>query len=108
MVVEDYEKKALSTATYDAGHAVIYPVLGLNGEAGEVAEKVKKVLRDNQGEFSLEKRKEILLEVSDCLWYCTAICRDIGFSLEECMQANIDKLASRKERGVIHGNGDNR
>lgn len=108
MELKEYQEKALETAVYNREHCIIYPALGLNGEAGEVAEKVKKVLRDKHGYYSLESRLEILKEIGDVLWYCNALCRDIGFDLEEAMKMNIEKLQSRKDRGVINGNGDNR
>lgn len=108
MTVFEYQTRALATADYGVGNKIIYPTLGLAGEAGEVAEKVKKVLRDKGGIFDEETKKQILLEISDTLWYINALANDLGYNLEEVMLANIDKLESRKERGVIHGNGDNR
>ena len=89
-------------------YAIVFPALGLNGEAGEVAEKVKKVLRDNEGAFTEEKRQEIAKELGDCLWYVSAMSNDIGYSLEEIGEMNINKLCSRQQRNMIHGNGDNR
>ena len=85
-------------------------VLGLTGEAGEVADKVKKVLRDKNGEFFKDPstREEIMKEIGDVLWYCATLANDLGYSLEEVAEANIKKLSSRKERGMLGGNGDNR
>lgn len=108
MELKEYQEKALSTAVYGAGHSIIYPTLGLTGEAGEVSEKVKKALRDKGGEFSDEYKSEILKEVGDVLWYCNALCRDLGYTLEDCMELNIHKLESRRKRNVINGDGDNR
>lgn len=108
MTFETYEEIALSTKTYGTGQEIIYPTLGLNGEAGEVAEKVKKALRDENGVFSKERKEEIIKELGDCLWYINAIANDIDSSLAEVAQVNIDKLVSRKLRGQIHGDGDNR
>ena len=108
MKINEYQEKALATAIYGVGSQIIYPTLGLTGEAGEVAEKVKKALRDKNGEFSDEYKLEILKEVGDVLWYCNALCRDLGYTLEECMELNIQKLESRKQRNIISGNGDNR
>jgi NTP pyrophosphatase (non-canonical NTP hydrolase) len=82
---------------------VLYPTLGLCGESGEVAEKVKKQVRD--GVFN---RHEVAKELGDVLWYLANICNDIGYSLEEVADLNITKLSSRKERDAIKGNGDNR
>lgn len=108
MEVNDYQKMALETAIYPKEQKIIYPTLGLTGEAGEVADKVKKVLRDNHGDFTEEKRKEIAKELGDVAWYLAVCANDIGYTLEEICQMNYDKLKSRQQRGVIHGNGDNR
>lgn len=78
------------------------------GEAGEVADKVKKVIRDNNQHFTDDKKLEIAKEVGDVLWYCATMAHDIGFTLEKVAQMNIDKLASRKQRGKLSGSGDNR
>lgn len=108
MNINEYQNKAIETAIYGKGNKVIYPTLGLSGEAGEVAEKVKKVLRDKQGVFSDEIKAELAKEIGDVLWYCAALSRDLGFELETICQMNIDKLNSRKARNVISGSGDNR
>lgn len=106
MKIKEYEEQALHFAIYD--QKVIYPALGLNGEAGEVAEKVKKIMRDKNGEISLEDGFEIAKELGDVLWYITAMARDINFSLEQIAKMNIDKLTSRAERNKLNGSGDNR
>ena len=103
MNFKEYQAKATSFAIYPATHKVLYPTLGLCGEAGEVAEKVKKQVRD--GVFN---RHEVAKELGDVLWYLTNICNDIGYNLDEIADLNIDKLSSRKERNVIKGSGDNR
>ena len=103
MNFKEYQAKATSFAIYPATHKVVYPTLGLCGEAGEVAEKVKKQVRD--GVFN---RHEVAKELGDVLWYLTNICNDIGYNLDEIAYLNIEKLSSRKERGVIKGSGDNR
>lgn len=108
MTFAEYEKQAAETRIYPSRVQIIYPALKLSGEAGEVAEKVGKVLRDNRGVFSDEKKAELALEVSDCLWYCAAIAADLGYTLEGIAKMNIAKLSSRKERGVLGGSGDNR
>ena len=108
MTIKEYSERAIATATYGLGDNIIYPTLGLNGEAGEVAEKVKKVLRDKHGVFDEEIKYDMAREIGDIIWYCNALARDIGYSLEEIMDMNIVKLESRKLRGVISGSGDNR
>lgn len=108
MQINEYQNKAIETAIYGEGSKIIYPTLGLSGESGEVADKVKKVLRDYNGEFTDEKKLEIMKEAMDALWYIAALANDLGYTLEEGAQMNLDKLASRKARGVIGGSGDNR
>lgn len=88
--------------------AMIEKVLGLVGEAGEVADKVKKVIRDKGGVSSEEDRGEIVKELGDTLWYLAAVARYLGVSLEEVAKINIDKLEDRWRRGKIGGAGDNR
>lgn len=106
LTFNEYQTKAKS---YDFSHqAIVYPTLGLNGEAGEVAEKVKKVLRDRGGEFDRASSIEIAKELGDCLWYIAITASDLGFSLEEIAELNLSKISSRFSRNVIHGEGDNR
>lgn len=108
MEINEYQKAALTTAVYPEDKRIIYPALGMCGEAGEVADKVKKVIRDNNQHFTDDKKLEIAKEVGDVLWYCATMAHDIGFTLEKVAQMNIDKLASRKQRGKLSGSGDNR
>ena len=108
MDFNEYQKLAATTMIYGEGNKVIYPTLGLCGEAGEVAEQIKKVLRDNNGIFTDEKREEIKKELGDVIWYLAAISTDLGLDLNEVAELNIDKLFSRKKRNKIHGDGDNR
>jgi NTP pyrophosphatase (non-canonical NTP hydrolase) len=103
-----YQQQAATTAVYPESAKYIYPTLGLCGEAGEVAEKIKKVIRDNGGVFTEEKKKEIVKEVGDVLWYIAALLSDLDVTMDEAAIGNLEKLFSRKERGVINGNGDNR
>ena len=103
MNFKEYQRKAVSFAIYPATHKVLYPTLGLCGEAGEVAEKVKKQIRD--GVFH---RHEVAKELGDVLWYLTMVCNDIGYSLDEVATLNLEKLWSRKKRGALKGSGDNR
>lgn len=108
MTLNEYQQKALETAVYPQEFKIIYPSLGLTGEAGECADKVKKVIRDNGGQFTEEKKYELAKEIGDVLWYCATFANDIGFDLETIGQMNNDKLHSRQERGVLGGSGDNR
>ena len=108
MELNDYQQQAVKTAIYGSGSRIIYPSIGLFGEAGEVANKVAKVIRDKEGIFSAEDREAIIKEIGDVLWFCAALTNDLGFSMEDVAQANLDKLRDRHERGVIQGSGDNR
>lgn len=93
----------------DAGNGnIYYPTLALCGETGEIAEKVKKIIRDEGGELTEHSRSEIVKELGDVLWYVSALARELGFSLETVARANIAKLEDRRVRGQLHGSGDNR
>lgn len=83
-------------------------VLGLAGESGEFADKVKKIMRDKRGDFSEEERLEILKELGDVLWYVAELASYLDISMSELAQMNLNKLASRKKRGTLVGAGDNR
>jgi NTP pyrophosphatase (non-canonical NTP hydrolase) len=105
----EYQRRAAETALYpDVGHNLSYPTLGLAGETGEVAEKVKKVLRDQGGVVTESTRAALRQELGDVLWYVAALCRELRLDLGDVAQANLEKLFSRKERGVLHGSGDQR
>lgn len=109
MNFEEYQEKSRKTAKYpDVGGNYIYPTLGLSGEAGEVAEKIKKVLRDKGGLISDETRGEIKKELGDVLWYVSQLATELGLALDDVAESNIEKLYNRMERGVLQGNGDNR
>uniref|UniRef100_A0A7S1MSX3 NTP pyrophosphohydrolase MazG-like domain-containing protein n=1 Tax=Alexandrium catenella TaxID=2925 RepID=A0A7S1MSX3_ALECA len=107
--LSEYQRRAMATAFYpQKGNNVAYAALGLAGESGEVANKVKKVLRDAGGDFSLERRREIADEVGDVLWYAAALANELGVPLEEIARRNLAKLKSRSERGAMAGSGDRR
>jgi NTP pyrophosphatase (non-canonical NTP hydrolase) len=109
MLLSDYQRLSRRTATYPgAGDNIVYPTLGLAGEAGEVAEKVKKLLRDDGGILSEERRAALAAELGDVLWYVAQVATEAGLEIEEIAQANLDKLLSRQERGVLSGSGDTR
>lgn len=103
-LLSGYTDFVVKMKVYPEEHKVTYPALGLCGEAGEIAEKVKKSLR---GDKPLDNF-QLVLELGDVLWYITALAEDLGYSLEDVLVANIEKLSSRKERGMIKGDGDNR
>ena len=106
MQLNEYQTQAKNTAIYPKDKAMVYPALGLAGEAGEVANKVKKVLRD--GTKIKDVSKDIASEIGDCLWYISLLADDIGWDLESIAKLNIDKLQDRVNRGKLSGSGDNR
>lgn len=109
MDFNEYQEKSRDTAIYpNKGKNFIYPTLGLIGESGEVAEKMKKVIRDKGGKISSDDRNEISKELGDILWYLAQMATELQLSLEDIADQNIEKLQSRKARGKLHGNGDNR
>lgn len=103
-----YQFRATKTAVYPASYKVMYPSLGLAAEAGEVANKVKKIYRDKDGVLSPQDAKEIAHEVGDVLWYLAALAKDLGYELSEIAEMNVLKLEDRMARGVLQGSGDNR
>lgn len=109
MNFEEYQKESRKTALYpNSGENFIYPTLGLSGESGEVAEKIKKVIRDKDGVIDEVTRGEIKKELGDVLWYLSQIASELKLSLDDVATCNIEKLQSRMQRNVLHGNGDNR
>ncbi len=109
MTFVEYQEFAKRTAVYpEVGAGFVYPALGLCGEAGEVAEKIKKIFRDRSGIVDDEVRATIAKELGDCLWYIAQIATELGLSLEEIARQNIEKLIDRKARGRLHGDGDER
>ena len=109
MDFKTYQKKARLTAQYpNLGSNNIYPTLGLVGEAGEVAEKVKKVIRDKEGIFDEESKIGIKKELGDVLWYLSNLCSEFGFDLDDVALQNIEKLKLRAAKGMISGSGDDR
>jgi len=103
-----YQKVAKTTAIYPREQAIIYPTLGLTGEAGEVANKVKKIIRDGSDSKDEKLVSEIKSEIGDCLWYIAVLASDFDIKLSDIASTNLEKLEKRKEKGTIHGSGDNR
>jgi NTP pyrophosphatase (non-canonical NTP hydrolase) len=109
MTLNEYQAKALETAIYpNIGKNLIYPTFKLCGEAGEVAEKMGKAIRDDGGIITSARREDLIKELGDVQWYLAVIAFELGTTLEEVAQRNVDKLLDRKERGVLGGSGDNR
>ncbi len=109
MTFAEYQQASRTTALYpDPGKNFIYPTLGLVGEAGEIAEKIKKVIRDKQGRLDDATRVELQKELGDVLWYLSQLSTELGLNLEEVAKKNIAKLKSRQDRNQLHGDGDNR
>lgn len=113
MKLDDYQEQSKQ---YDTNQATMDPtsigfsekVLGLVGEAGETADKVKKILRDKNGVISPEDKDEIVKELGDVLWYVAGLSRYLETPLSEVAKKNLDKLESRRVRNKLHGAGDNR
>ena len=109
MDFDNYQIEAWKTAIYpNKDKNFIYPTLGLVGESGEVAEKVKKILRDKNNSFDYESKIAIKKELGDVLWYLSNLCDELDFSLNEVAEENLEKLNNRLSRGKISGSGDSR
>lgn len=113
MTLDEYQSQATDFAFYNM--TLMYPVLGLNGEAGEVAEKLKKLIRDNDLDFTQDditeqmdhrEKQALAYEMGDVLWYLANAANDIGYSLEEIAYMNLDKLDDRSRRNNLRGSGD--
>ena len=107
MTLDEYQQKALVTAK-DQGNELNHRVLGLAAEAGEVAGKIAKWLRDQNGDISKLDKEALAAEVGDVMWFAACLADTLGFSLDKIGVQNIEKLSSRNKRGVIGGSGDNR
>lgn len=110
MTFDDYQKRALTTvlSTGDELKDRLHWVLGINGEAGEIAEKTKKIIRDKNGAMDEQDKTELGKEIGDVLWYLAVFSKHLGLSLDNVAAANLQKLADRKKRDVLKGSGDNR
>lgn len=103
-----YQRSASATAIYPDKHKILYPALGLAGEAGEVANKVKKIIRDGPDKMPDDWREQLASEIGDVLWYCAALATDLNLTLGMIAGQNEAKLRRRKESGTLGGSGDNR
>ena len=113
MSLDKYQKRAAEFDLFETTVDLKSPgflekVLGLAGEAGEAADKVKKVIRDKGGYASDEDRQAIAKELGDVLWYLANVARYLNIPLSEIAEDNIDKLSNRKKRNKLHGEGDDR
>ncbi len=110
MTFEEYQEHTKETAFYPKEHNLnlIYTSLGLASEAGEVAGKMKKVIRDMHGVISEDVRYDMAKEIGDTLWYVSQLSAELGLTLDEVAAANLEKLHNRKQRGMLGGSGDNR
>ena len=105
----EYQKQSKTTAIYpNVGNNVIYTVIGLAGETGEVADKVKKVLRDKDGKFDTDAIESIKMELGDVLWYIAQIASELGLNMDDIATSNLNKLLARQIRNQLHGSGDKR
>ena len=110
MTLDDYQKEALVTALWSGDNLkdLSHWVLGVTGEAGEIAEKVKKLIRDFEGELTDEARHELMKEIGDVMWYLAVLAEHLGYTFDEVGKHNIAKLRDRQARNKLHGSGDNR
>jgi NTP pyrophosphatase (non-canonical NTP hydrolase) len=106
--LSEYQRLSRSTARYPRQEALTYPALGLAGEAGEFADHAKKVIRDDGGEVTPQRREAMAKELGDVLWYVAQLASELGLELEQVAHDNLDKLLSRQRRGVLSGSGDDR
>ena len=105
----EYSAEAGTTRVYPGsgeGMGLSYAVMGLAGEAGELANQAKKVLRDDGGELTPERREKMAAELGDVLWYVAAVAHELGVDLEDAARHNLQKLRARADRGTLRGDGD--
>lgn len=107
MTLDEYQERAIKEAFYEKDD-IVYNALGITGEAGEIADHVKKMLRDDLGVLTDTRREALKKELGDVLWYIANMARRLEISLNDVAESNIKKIQDRKARGVQHGSGDNR
>lgn len=110
MTLDEYQEKAAKTALFsgDEFMDLLHWTLGVGGEAGEITEKIKKIVRDKHGKISDQDREDLAKEVGDVLWYLATLAKHLGYSFDDIARKNLDKLESRQKRGKLRGSGDNR
>lgn len=108
MDVKKYQEIIKKTAVFPKEIGLTYCTMGLCGEAGEVAEKMKKLFRDKGGVVTEEFKQDVKKELGDVVWYVTALAKELGLTLEEILEANYEKLMKRRATNTLHGDGDNR
>ncbi len=111
MDFNEYQKQASQTATFEGKQEefkLMYLALGIAGEAGEIAEKIKKIIRNDNGVVSDEKRDSLKQEIGDVLWYLSQLARVLDIPFADAAQANIKKILDRQARGVLKSTGDTR
>jgi NTP pyrophosphatase (non-canonical NTP hydrolase) len=108
LTLNEYQKLAYKTAIYPQQQGLAYCALGLNGEAGEVAEQIKKAIRDDGGRMTSARLEALDKEIGDVLWYLSELATQVNLSLGGIARRNLEKLRSRKARGVLTGSGDDR
>jgi NTP pyrophosphatase (non-canonical NTP hydrolase) len=106
--LSEYQRLSRRTAQYPREAWLAYPALGLAGEAGEVAEHVKKAIRDDGGQVGAQRKAALAKELGDVLWYVAQLATELDLELDAVAQLNLDKLLSRQQRGVLSGSGDDR
>lgn len=110
MTFDEYQKRALTTVISEGNefNDLLHWVLGINGESGEIAEKVKKIIRDKGGKVSKADKKELGREIGDVLWYLAVFAHHLGIKFDDVAGDNLKKLADRQQRGRLQGSGDHR
>lgn len=110
MNFNEYQKRALTTVISEGNefNDLLHWVLGINGESGEIAEKVKKIIRDKSGRVSAADKQDLAREIGDVLWYLAVFAHHLGIEFDKVAKDNLSKLADRRERGRLQGSGDHR
>lgn len=107
MELNEYQKKSAKIAFYEKND-IIYLALGITGESGEIADHVKKMLRDDHGILTNERKTLLIKELGDVLWYVAKMAGELNVTLNDIAEINLKKITDRVTRGVQHGSGDNR